>query len=221
MTRIKLCGLSRIRDIEAANALAPDYVGFVFAENSRRYVTPEQAAALKSRLAPGIAAVGVTGSVERVHLLRRGGDEDVAVRAFFDLGLQRARGVIDMAQLHGSETEDYVRLLRTLTDKPLLQAFRIHSAPDCRRAAASSADYVLLDSGAGTGRAFDWELVREVGRPYFLAGGLDAENVGRAVLRLHPYAVDVSSGIETDGSKDRGKMEEFVRIVREADGRGE
>lgn len=204
MTRIKLCGLSRIRDIEAANALAPDYVGFVFAENSRRYVTPEQAAVLKSRLASGIAAVGVFVDEKPETVARL-----------------MNRGVIDMAQLHGSETEDYVRLLRTLTDKPLLQAFRIHSAPDCRRAAASSADYVLLDSGAGTGRAFDWELVREVGRPYFLAGGLDAENVERAVLRLHPYAVDVSSGIETDGSKDRGKMEEFVRIVREADGRGE
>ena len=203
MTRIKLCGLSRIRDIETANALAPDYVGFVFAENSRRYVTPEQASALKSRLAPGIAAVGVFVDEKPETVARL-----------------MNRGVIDMAQLHGSETEDYVRLLRTLTDKPLLQAFRIHSAPDCRRAAASSADYVLLDSGAGTGRAFDWKLVREVGRPYFLAGGLDAENVGRAVLRLHPYAVDVSSGIETDGSKDRGKMEEFVRIVREADGRG-
>ena len=203
MTRIKLCGLSRSCDIEAANAVKPEYIGFVFAPKSKRYVTPDKARQLKAILSPDIKAVGVfvNESADTVAELLE-------------------KRIIDIAQLHGSETEDYVRLLRTLTDKPLLQAFRIHSAPDCRRAAASSADYVLLDSGAGTGRAFDWKLVREVGRPYFLAGGLDAENVGRAVLRLHPYAVDVSSGIETDGSKDRGKMEEFVRIVREADGRG-
>ena len=186
-------------------------------ENSRR---------LREQIPPEVLFVSESGVRDAGDIRRLRAIGADAVRVFVDekpetVARLMNRGVIDMAQLHGSETEDYVRLLRTLTDKPLLQAFRIHSAPDCRRAAASSADYVLLDSGAGTGRAFDWKLVREVGRPYFLAGGLDAENVGRAVLRLHPYAVDVSSGIETDGSKDRGKMEEFVRIVREADGRGE
>lgn len=204
MTRIKLCGLSRIRDIEAANALAPDYVGFVFAENSRRYVTPEQAAALKSRLAPGIAAVGVFVDEKPETVARL-----------------MNRGVIDMAQLHGSETEDYVRLLRTLTDKPLLQAFRIHSAPDCRRAAASSADYVLLDSGAGTGRAFDWELVREVGGRTSSPAGWTRRTSGARFCACIPMRLTSAPGLRRTEARIGEKWKNLVRIVREADGRGE
>lgn len=204
MTKIKLCGLSRACDIEAANALAPDYVGFIFAENSRRFVTFEQAAALKSRLAPGIAAVGVfvNEKPETVARLLK-------------------EGIIDLAQLHGNETEEDIRELKSLTDKPIIQAFRIFCKEDCRQAEKSPADHILLDSGAGTGRLLDWELLRDMERPYFLAGGLDARNVYGAVLNLHPYAVDVSSGIETDGYKDQEKMEKFVRHVRMVDRRGE
>ena len=130
-------------------------------------------------------------------------------------------GILDWAQLHGNETEEYLHKLRVLTRKPILQAFQIGGREDCQRAEASSADYVLLDSGAGTGKRFRWEWIRDIKRPYFLAGGLDTENVYGAVLDLHPYAVDVSSGIETDGYKDEKKMKKFVRSVREADERGE
>ncbi|MGN8968973.1 phosphoribosylanthranilate isomerase [Intestinimonas sp. HCP28S3_D6] len=196
-TKIKLCGLSRLRDIRAANALRPDFVGFVFALNSRRYVSPQQAKSLKSRLAPGIQAVGVfvDEEVERVAEL---------------LG----SGVIDLAQLHGTEDNGYIRRLRALTDQPLIQAFRVRSEEDVRRAADSGADHILLDAGAGTGTVFDWRLLRQIRRPYFLAGGLGLHNVEKAVEELHPYGVDVSSGIETDGVKDPDKMAAFVAAVR-------
>lgn len=198
MTRIKLCGLSRICDIEAANALMPDYIGFVFAPKSRRYVSPETAAGLRRLLHPEIQSVGVFVNEPPEH-----------VAALL------AAGTIDVAQLHGSEDEAYIHRLRTLTDRPLIQAFRIDSAADIQRAKASSADLILLDSGSGgTGTAFDWRLLQGIGRPYFLAGGLDPDNVGEAVRRLHPWGVDVSSGIETDNQKDKAKMAAFVAAVR-------
>lgn len=202
MTRIKLCGLSRLCDIETANKLKPDYIGFVFASQSRRYITYEQAAAMKRLLTPGICAVGVFA------------DETPAGVA--DL---LNRGVIDMAQLHGSEDEAYIRKLRKLTVKPIIRALRIKTAEDAAQAELSQADYILLDSGAGTGTAFDWKLIENIKRPYFLAGGLDAENVPYGIKSLHPFAVDVSSGIETDGKKDYRKMAAFVAAVRKEDQR--
>lgn len=201
MTKIKLCGLSRMCDIEAVNELKPEYIGFVFATKSRRYVAPERAAELKKSLRPDICAVGVfvNESPEKVGKLL---NEDI----------------IDIAQLHGSEDEEYIRKLRRFTDKPVIKAFRIDDGEDVENAMNSSADYVLLDSGnGGTGTAFDWKLIRDMKRPYFLAGGLDAGNVGNAVKSLNPYGVDVSSGVETDGYKDRKKMAEFVIAVRKGE----
>lgn len=198
MTRVKLCGLTHPCDIEAANELCPEYIGFVFAPKSKRYVSPEKAAELKRILAPEILAVGVFVN-----------EEPETVAAFLE------EGVIDIAQLHGSESEEYIRQLRSLTGRPIIRAFRIDDAEDIRTAVQSSADYILLDSGAGgTGTAFDWSLIRDVTRPYFLAGGLTVGTVAEAIKALHPYAVDVSSGIETDGHKDKRKMKGFVQEVR-------
>ncbi len=197
MTKIKLCGLSRPCDIEAANALNPEYIGFVFAAKSKRYVTSEKAKELKNLLSPEIKAVGVfvKESPETVALLLN-------------------RGMIDMAQLHGGEDEDYIKQLRKLTDKPIIKAFCVETESDIAAAKESTADYILLDSGAGTGTVFDWNLIQSIKRPYFLAGGLDLANVGNAVKQWNPYAVDVSSGIETNGWKDKCKMAEFVAAVR-------
>lgn len=200
MTKIKLCGLSRLCDIEAANALQPEYIGFVFASKSKRYVPPEQAAALKKALSPEIRAVGVFVNEE--------------IEAVADL---LEAGVIDLAQFHGGEDEVYIGRLREYTDKPIIKAFRVDSGEDIRRAQESSADFVLLDSGSGgTGTAFDWKLLTKMKRPYFLAGGLDISSVAEAVERWKPYAVDVSSGIETAGKKDREKMRRFMEEVRRA-----
>lgn len=197
MTKIKLCGLSRRCDIEAANALMPDYVGFVFAEGSKRRVTPAQARALKNALSPGIRTVGVFV------------DEAPATVAALLGG-----GIIDAAQLHGGEDAAYIRALRRMTDRPIWQAFRVRTQADVEQAGRSEADCILLDAGAGTGTAFDWGLLDRVERPYFLAGGLDTENVAGAIRLLRPFGVDVSSGIESGGGKDAEKMAAFVAAVR-------
>lgn len=198
MTKIKLCGLTRPCDIETANILKPEFIGFVFAPKSRRYLPPEKAAELKRALQPGIRAVGVfvNEAPETVAKL---------------LGA----GIIDIAQLHGSEGEAYIRQLRTLTGKPIIKAFRIETPQYIRTAENSSADHVLLDSGAGgTGTSFDWALLKAIERPYFLAGGLGLHNIREAIDTLDPYGVDVSSGIETGGLKDKEKMAAFVAAVR-------
>lgn len=200
MTKIKLCGLSRPCDIDMANKLKPDYIGFVFAEKSKRYVTPEQEAGLKKLLDPEIRAVGVF--------------VDEAPEIIADL---LNSGIIDLAQLHGNEDEAYIKSLRQRTDQPIIKAFQIKTRDDIAEAERCSADHVLLDSGAGTGAVFDWLLLKNAKRPYFLAGGLSPDNVYEAVRLLHPYAVDVSSGIETDGLKDREKAAAFIAAVRKED----
>jgi len=200
MTRIKLCGLTRPCDIDWANDLQPDYIGLVFAQKSKRYVSPERAKALRERLDPNIRAVGVFVN-----------EAPETVAALLN------DGIIDVAQLHGGEDADYIKTLRKLTDKPLIKAFRIDSAADLDRARLSTADHILLDNGAGgTGTAFDWSVLKDFDRPFFLAGGLGPDNVARAIKAVHPFAVDVSSGIETDGVKDYKKMTAFVSAVRKA-----
>ena len=197
-TKIKMCGLRRPEDIEAVNELKPEYIGFVFFPGSKRYVTPETAKMLRVGLDPGIKAVGVFV------------DEDPEIVARL-----LEEGVIDIAQLHGHEDETYLSELRKKTDKLLIRAFRIRSVEDAQQAQESTAEQILLDAGAGDGKTFDWSWLKDVNRPYFLAGGLNPENVGEAVKKLKPYAVDVSSGIETEEYKDINKMRAFVRAVRE------
>ena len=142
-----------------------------------------------------------------------------AVGVFVDESVQQVakllrEHVIDIAQLHGSEDDDYIRTLRELTSQPIIKAFRIKEESGLDEIEACSADYVLLDSGAGCGETFEWRLIKNIKRPFFLAGGLDASNANRAVQEIHPYAVDVSSGIETNGFKDKEKMRTFVTVVR-------
>lgn len=201
MTKIKLCGMTCPEDIQTANLLMPDYIGFVLSPVSRRYISSSQAAALKKLLSPQIAAVGVfvREEVETVAELLN-------------------RGVLDAAQLHGGEDALYLARLRTLTDRPILQAFRVHGPEALDAALRSPADMILLDSGAGSGKRFNWDLLLTFPRPYFLAGGLTPENAADAVSALHPYALDVSSGIETDGKKDPAKMKAFVETIRNMKG---
>ena len=197
MTKIKLCGLARTEDILTANELMPEYIGFVFAPKSRRAVTREKAEDLRARLAPGILAVGVfTDSPPEI------------VAEMLESGL------LDLAQLHGHEDEQYIARLRELTEKPIIRAFRVTCRDNAQEAHRSSADFILLDAGAGEGRTFAWELAEGIRRPYFLAGGLTPENAASALQRLRPYALDVSSGIETGGKKDPIKMRAFVNAAR-------
>ena len=197
MTKIKLCGLRRVCDVEAANALHPEYVGFVFVAKSRRYISPEKVTELRKYFQAGIQVVGVFVNEEPRRVA----------------GLLNS-GVIDVAQLHGEEDNAYIKMLRKMSDRPIIQAFRIKTEKDVQRAEESESDMLLLDSGAGTGKVFDWTLIQTIERPYFLAGGITSHNVSEAIQRLHPDGVDVSSGIETDGKKDQKKMAAFVAAVR-------
>ncbi len=201
--KIKLCGLTRECDIEWANVLKPDYIGFVFAKKSRRYVSPDKARMLKNLLDPSIKAVGVFVNEEM---------ENIASLL--------NEGIIDVAQLHGQESTEDIRKLRSFIspEKKIIQAFRIDTKEDVAKANDSLADFVLFDSGCGgTGTSFDWDLLKEIKRDYFLAGGLDATKIPAVKKNLKPYAVDVSSGIERDGYKDQKKMAAFVKAVREGE----
>lgn len=196
MTKIKFCGLKRLCDIAWANELKPDYVGFVFAGKKRR-VDEEQARLLRSQLDSFIPAVGVFVDDDPAHIAE-------IVDA----------GTIQLVQLHGHENSGYIHSLRRLAAVPLIQAFSIQTKADVQRALQSPADYILLDHGqGGTGEAFDWSLLQDIKRPYFLAGGLTPENAAQAAA-FSPFALDVSSGIETDGVKDRKKMIRFMANVR-------
>ncbi len=197
MTKVKMCGLTRAEDIAAVNVLQPEYIGFVFVSKSKRYITKQQAASLRTRVDKTIKVVGVFV------------DEDVKVVAEY-----LNCGIIDLAQLHGQEDDAYIARLRAVTDKPVIKAFRVRTIEDIQKAQNSAADMILLDAGAGDGKTFDWSLVRTVTRPYFLAGGLSPDNAGQAIEALHPFALDVSSGIETDGHKDKNKMAAFMAAVR-------
>lgn len=195
--KIKFCGLSRPREIKAANALKPDFIGFVFVPESRRFVPPALAQQLRHALSPRIPAVGVFAD-----------EKPETIAALLECG------IIDLAQLHGHETDLFVRRLQARTKKPVIQAFCIRNESDIQKARRSSADYILLDSGSGTGAAFDWSLIGEIRRPWFLAGGLNPVNVRTAIRTLSPFAVDSSSGIETNGKKDIKKMALFTDAVR-------
>lgn len=194
MSQIKICGLSRTQDIVYVNEARPDYVGFIMNfPRSHRNVTPEQVRVLRQKLAEDIQAVGV----------------------FVDQPIESISAIaqhtgIDFIQLHGSESEQDIELLQKQTKLPVIKAFQIRSSEDLQKAQNSCADYILLDSGQGTGTQFDWSLLGSVHRPYFLAGGLTPENIEEAIHKLHPFALDVSSGVETEKQKDFKKIKRVV-----------
>lgn len=197
MTKIKLCGIQKNQDICAVNELKPDFIGFVFSKMSKRFISDEKAKGLKSALNNDISAVGVFVDEPMEHIIKLLNEN-----------------VIDMVQLHGKEDEIYIRKLKSKTNKPIIKAFCMNDNEAIKHIETCIADYVLLDSGAGTGKTFDWNLLKNIKRDIFLAGGLDDRNVSKAIHEINPYAVDVSSGIEIGGCKDKNKMTAFVNAVR-------
>ena len=240
MTRIKLCGLTRIQDIEIANKLKPEYIGFIFWDRSSRNVSAIQAARLKGKLDPEIKAVGVFVNAPAEQVI-----------SYYNVG------IIDIAQLHGNENEEYIKKLHDagltvikafkmkktgeninlagngnieIPEKPTGDAItEIPEKPTgdvitetsgkstddvITEAVKSSADYIMFDPGKGEGATFNWQLIKGIKREFFLAGGLTPENIEKAVETVQPFAVDVSSGIETGGHKDPDKMVAFVKSTR-------
>ena len=229
MVKVKFCGIRRTEDIEAVNRLQPDFAGFVFAK-SQRQVTKEQAVALKEMLDPGIRTVAVLVNMPV---------EDAAALA--------NTGIADLLQLHGDEDAAYIAKLKTLTRAKIIKAIRLRNG-DCpvqgggKEAGASvntenarllaeavQADYYLFDTFlsdtyGGTGKTFSLSLLNNllIDKPFFLAGGLDADNVAEIIRQVQKdatllpffYGVDVSGGIETGVVKDPIKMEAFMKAIR-------
>ena len=190
--------MTRLEDITYVNEAKKEYIGFVFWPKSKRAVGDKQAAELKKSLDPSIQAVGVfvNETPERIIQLLK-------------------KQIIDLAQLHGEETEEQIERIRRETGKPVIKAVKIRTREDILAGIQTKADYLLLDSGMGSGETFDWNTIPQIEKPFFLAGGLYPGNVEEAVQNFHPYAVDVSSGVETDGKKDETKIREFIRRVRD------
>lgn len=199
MTKIKFCGLRRPEDVDYANIILPDFIGFILSPRFHRFVPRKTLAELSGRADRRIVRVGVFVDNPVGEVLEILGS-----------------GAIDMAQLHGNEDGEFIERVKRESGKPVIKAFKITSKEDVGRAKASPADFVLLDAGTGAGERFDWSLIENVGREFFLAGGITPENAREAAAHK-PYAVDVSSGIERDGFKDFGKMKALAEAVRGKD----
>jgi len=203
--KIKICGLKRIEDIIAANNYKPDFIGFIFFTKSKRYVSFEDAAALKKTLDENIKAVGVFVNE----------DINTCVKLYTEK-------VIDYIQLHGSETKEDIKKIKVSCDAPVIKAVSVKSVNDILFWDDSLADFLLLDNGSGgSGERFDWSALsdyikfheeKDDAKPVFLAGGINLSNIKEA-LKYPSYALDLSGGAETDGLKDSKKMEELIKIA--------
>ena len=197
MTKIKLCGITKEDDIHVINELLPDYIGFVFAGKSRRYISFDMAKKLKAKLDNRVKAVGVfvNEDIENIVYLIK-------------------NKTIDIVQLHGNEDTKYIDALKKKINAPIIYAYQIKSKTDIEKI-DKNFDFILLDAGACCGEPFDEALLDGFDREYFLAGGLSLDNIKEKIIKLNPFGVDVSSGIETEGKKDAAKIKKFVNLVRE------
>lgn len=199
MTKIKICGLFRSCDVEYVNAAEPDFIGFVFAK-SRRQVKKEEAKKLRSCLNENITPVGVFVNEEIEHIVELVKEE-----------------IISIVQLHGQEDENYIQLLKSQVNVPIIKVVKVTSGDDILEAQNLPIDYLLLDQGTGgTGQTFDWSVVSgiKISKPFFLAGGINIDNAEKGIETMHPFALDISSGVETDGVKDNKKIQEIIRRIR-------
>ena len=198
MVKIKICGIKRLEDVEMVNRYKPDYIGFVFAD-SKRKVSHDLAKELRNNLDSDIIPVGVFVDSPQVEILKLFDDR-----------------IIEIAQLHGSESEQYILDLKKRTNGELkiINAIEMTQEIDLLKYNDSSSDYLLLDSGKGSGKTFDWSLIRkDIKKEFFLAGGLNSENVAPAINEFNPYAIDLSSSLETDGFKDENKIKEIMEVI--------
>ena len=198
MVKIKICGIKRLEDIEIVNRYKPDYIGFVFAD-SKRKVSHDLAKELRNNLDSDIIPVGVFVDSPQDEILK-----------LFD------EGIIEIAQLHGSESEQFILDLKKKTNGELkiINAIEMTQEVDLLEYNDSNSDYLLLDSGKGSGKTFDWSLIRkDIKKEFFLAGGLNSKNVTQAIDEFNPYAIDLSSSLETDGFKDENKIKEIMEVI--------
>jgi len=199
MTKVKICGITRAEDAALAIELGADYLGFIFVKESPRFIHPDAARAIVASC--GAAAAPAAGRVQGpqfVGVFRNAPIDEV--RQTVD------RAQLDLVQLHGDE--------KYVSDVPTIKAFNVRDAlPDT----ATDAQFVLFDTGGGTGRTFDWSLLASYPRtkPFFLAGGIHPGNVAAAIAETSPFAVDVASGVESaPGVKDPVKLRTLFERIR-------
>ena len=205
--KIKTCGLFSEEDINYANKLKPNYIGFVFAE-SKRKVKVEEACNLKNKLDKEIKAVGVF------------------VNDNFDFILNLIKDkIIDIIQLHGSEDNDFIDNLKIKTNSKIIKSVTVENENSILESVNIFSDFILLDNfKCEVGKTFNWNYLKEAfklnknfknifNEKYFLAGGLNKENINEA-LKFNPYCVDLSGGLETDGIKDFDKMKYIINITK-------
>lgn len=204
MVKVKICGIKNLQDVQAVNKHRPDFAGFVFYPLSKRYVSLIVARRLKAALNRHIKTVGVFVNAPV---------EEIAAAAEL--------GIIDLVQLHGDEGNAYIAELKKICKLPIIKAVRVQDESDIKRADYYDCDYLLFDTYSqsaygGTGRQFNTQLLKgvKIHKPYFIAGGLNADNVRRALKGLKPFAADVSGGVETDGGKDAAKIKAFIKQVK-------
>lgn len=204
MVKVKICGIKNMQDVQAVNKHKPDFAGFVFYPLSKRYVSLIVARQLKAALNRHIKTVGVFINAPV---------EEIAAAA--------EMGIIDLVQLHGDEGNAYIAELKKICKLPIIKAVRVQDENDIKRADYYNCDYLLFDTFSqsaygGTGRQFNTQLLKgvKIHKPYFIAGGLNADNVRHALKGLKPFAADVSGGVETDGGKDAAKIKAFIKQVK-------
>lgn len=198
-TKIKICGLKRIEDVISVNVAEPDYCGFIFnVSGSRRSIRAEQLNILVDMLNPEIVPIGVFVNEKT----------DVILRIVRESGIR-------MVQLHGQENGEIIHTIQSKAQVPVIKAVSVRSKEDVRSAVLSPADYLLFDCGeGGTGQTFDWNLLEDIPRPYFMAGGIGTHNMEEVLRRFSPFALDVNSSVETDRQKDGKKILAAVRMLR-------
>ncbi len=199
--KIKICGLMNLNDIEYVNETMPDFIGFIFASKSKRKISYEQALEMKKILNKNIKSAGVFVDENIENII-------YAVK----------EGIIDLIQLHGEENENYIKELKTKVNIPIIKALKAeNNLKD--NINSTIADYILIDSISensfgGTGKTFDWGIIPKTNKKIFLAGGINAQNVLKAIKTVKPYCVDINSGVETDGRKDKNKIKEIIQIIK-------
>ena len=188
MAKIKFCGLRRKEDIEYVNSLKPDYAGFILSGGFKRSIDIQKARELAADIDKDISIVGVfvNPTLEETNL-----------------------DFIDYIQLHGDESPAFCKSL----SKPVIKVLKPKDF-DKVDEYKEYVDYFLFDSGYGTGSTFDWDIIPKTDKQFFLAGGLDKDNIKLAISKVNPYAIDLSSSVETDGVKDYNKMKQVINIVR-------
>ncbi len=199
--KLKICGIKRREDAEYLNEFQPDFAGFVFA-GTKRKIDFETAKALREILDPKIQTVGVFVNAD-IGFIQKLADNHI----------------IDFVQLHGDEDNGYIGRLREVCNLPIIKAQRIATRDDIK---PYDSDYYLFDTMktgeyGGTGESFDWSVLGNVGKPFFIAGGINLGNLDDAMkiaTEKSAFALDISSGVETDGVKDKIKIQETVRRVR-------